>query len=75
MHHTALATTVRLLPDVVDISTILDCSGFGALLFTMYGVTRRWDPDRITRLAIGGSTVGCIFGVAMLAIGLISNGG
>jgi hypothetical protein len=75
MHLGALATTVRLLPDVVDVSIILDCSGLCALLFTMYGVARRWDPDRITRLAIGGSTMGSIFGVAMLAIGLIFNGG
>jgi len=73
MHLAALATTVRLIPEVIGASTILTLSGLLALVFTMYGVARRYDPDRVARLTLCGSTVGCICGVAYLVIALISN--
>jgi len=67
------ATTVRLLPDVIDVSSLISCAGFTSLMSTLYGVCRGYEPERIARLAIFGSTVGTIVGVALLAVGLVSN--
>lgn len=66
----ALATRVRLLPEVVDPSIVLTCSGLGALAFSAYGALRRFDPDRVARLALGGTLLGAAFG-ALLFVGLL----
>ena len=49
------ATRLRLLPDVIDLSIIPTGAGFGSLLGTFYGAVRRYDPDRIARLCLGGT--------------------
>ena len=54
----AIATRVRLLPEVIDVSIILTGAGLGALAFTTYGALRRYDPDRIARLTLGGTVIG-----------------
>src|SRR3954470_14456500 len=49
----AIATRVRLLPEVIDVSIILTGAGLGGLAFTAYGAVRRYDTDRIGRLSLG----------------------
>jgi hypothetical protein len=51
----ALATRVRLLPDVIDLSFIPTGSGVMSLVFVAYGALRRFHPDRIARLALLGA--------------------
>ena len=67
----ALATSVRLLPEVVDASIILTGSGLGALTFTAYGALRRFDPQRIARLTVGGTVLGGLAGAAGFTIALL----
>jgi len=54
----ALATRVQLLPDVIDLSFIPTGSGVASLVFVGYGALRRFDPDRIARLALLGTLLG-----------------
>jgi hypothetical protein len=61
----ALAVRVRLLPEVIDISIVLTFAGVGALVFTTYGALRRFDPDRIARLSLGGTVLGSLVGVVV----------
>jgi hypothetical protein len=58
----ALGTRVRLLPEVIDISFVLTCSGAGALPFTLLGASLRYDPDRLARLVVLGNLAGGIIG-------------
>ena len=51
----AVAARIRLLPEVIDLSIIPTGAGFGSLLGTLYGAARRYDPDRIARLCLGGT--------------------
>jgi hypothetical protein len=67
----SIASSVRLLPEVIDISIVPTCSGVVSLLFTTYGVLRRFDPDRVGRLALGGTFVGGVGGVVIVVIGLL----
>ena len=66
----AIATRVRLLPEVIDVSIILTGAGLGGLAFTTYGAVRRYDPDRIGRLSLGGSVLGACVGLLVLLVGL-----
>ena len=65
----AVATRVQLLPDVIDLSLILPGPGLGSLLLVGYGALRRFDPERIGRLALFGTLLG---GVATAAAVLIA---
>jgi hypothetical protein len=67
----SIATTVRVLPDVIDISIIPTFSGAVSLAFTTYGALRRFPPDRVGRLALGGTVVGGFVGVAVMLITLL----
>ena len=67
----SIATSVRLLPEVIDISIIPTCSGVIALAFTTYGALCRFDPDRLGRLALGGTVAGGIMGVLLLLLGFL----
>ena len=49
------ATRLRVLPEVIDLSIIPTGAGFGSLLGTFYGAARRYHPDRIARLCLGGT--------------------
>jgi hypothetical protein len=65
----ALATRVQLLPEVIDLSLIPTGAGLGSLILVGYGALRRFDPERIGRLALFGTLVG---GVATAAAVLIA---
>ena len=67
----SIATSVRLLPEVIDLSIIPTTAGLGSLALTSYGALRRFHPDRVAQLALLGTITGGAFGVAGLAIGLI----
>jgi hypothetical protein len=65
----AIATRVQLLPDVIDLSLIPTGAGLGSLILVTYGALRRFEPERIARLALFGTLVG---GVATTAGVLIA---
>jgi hypothetical protein len=65
----AIATRVQLLPDVIDLSLIPTGAGLGSLILVCCGALRRFEPDRIGRLALFGTLVG---GVATAAAVLIA---
>jgi hypothetical protein len=67
----ALATRVRVLPEVIDVSIIPTIAGVFSLGFTSYGAMRRFDPDRIARLSLGGTVLGGAIGGALLLIALV----
>ena len=54
----AIATRVQLLPEVVDLSLIPTGAGLGSLLLVGYGAVRRFEHERIGRLALLGTLVG-----------------
>ena len=62
----AVATRVRLLPEVVDISLVPTLAGVGGLLLAAYGAMRRFPPPRIGQLTLFGTLVG-----GALAIGIL----
>jgi hypothetical protein len=64
----AIATRVQLLPDVIDASIILTGSGLSSL-----GALRRFDPDRIGRLALLGTVLGALGTAAFVAIVLLAD--
>jgi len=63
----AIATRVRLLPEVVDISLVPTLAGVGRLLAAAYGAVRRFPPSRIGRLTLLGTLAG-----GMLAVGILA---
>jgi predicted benzoate:H+ symporter BenE len=63
----AVATRVRLLPEVIDVSIIPTGAGLGSLGFAFYGALRRYEPDRIGRLTL----LGTLLGAATAAVGLV----
>ena len=58
----AIAIRIQLLPDVIDISIIPTIAGASAMAFSTYGALRRFDPDRIARLSLGGTLFGTVLG-------------
>jgi hypothetical protein len=66
-----IATSVQILPDVIDISVIPTVSGMGSLTLTSYGALRRFHPDRVARLALLGTVAGGLLGIAILPLGLL----
>ena len=66
-----IATRVRVLPEVIDISIIPTAAGTASMAFSTYGAVRRFKPDRVARLALGGTVAGGILGTAGLGIGLL----
>jgi hypothetical protein len=66
----AIATRVRVLPDVIDVSIILTVAGLGGLAFTTYGALRRYDPDRVARLTLAGTVGGGCLGMFILLFAL-----
>jgi hypothetical protein len=70
---TALATRVQLLPEVIDISIIPTGSGVASLAFVSYGALRRFEPDRVGRLALGGTLAGGLGAAGALAVALMDD--
>lgn len=64
----ALATRVQLLPDVIDVSFIPTGSGIASLALVAYGAARRFDPDRLGRLALLGTLLGGLVTAAFLVV-------
>jgi hypothetical protein len=69
----AFATRVRLLPEVIDISIIPTGSGLMSLVFVTFGAVRRLDPDRIARLALGGTVLGGLGAAGALFVVLVAD--
>ena len=67
-----LATRLRLLPEVIDLSIIPTGAGFGSLLGTFYGAARRYAPDRIARLCLGGTLFFGGLTAAVVAVALLA---
>jgi TRAP-type mannitol/chloroaromatic compound transport system permease large subunit len=67
----AVATRVRLLPEVIDISFIPTGAGLGSLGFAFYGALRRYEPDRIGRLTLLGTLLGAVGAVLGLVLALM----
>lgn len=63
-----LATRVQLLPDVIDVSFIPTGSGIASLALVAYGAARRFEPDRLGRLALLGTLIGGLGTAASLSI-------
>ncbi len=68
----AIATRVQLLPDVIDLSFIPTGSGIGSLILILYGGLRRFDPDRIGRLALLGTLIGGVGTAGFVLIVLLA---
>ena len=67
----ALAVQVRLLPEIIDISSIPTGAGLGSLAATFYGALLRFDADRLGRLALFGTLVGGAATTAVLILALL----
>ena len=63
----ALAVEVRLLPEVIDVSTIPTGAGLGSLGAAFYVAARQFDADRLGRLAL----LGTLAGGAITTVGLL----
>jgi hypothetical protein len=62
------ATTVRLLPEHVDLSIVLTTAGLGAFGTTCIGAVLRFDAERLRRVALLGSLFGGTCGVVYWAL-------
>jgi hypothetical protein len=67
----AVATRVRLLPEVVDASIIPTGAGLGSFGFAFYGALRRYEPDRIGRLTLLGTLLGAATTALALVVALV----
>lgn len=47
---------------MIGISIIATSAGLLAMIFTGYGALRRWQPDRVARLSLGGTVLGGLLG-------------
>jgi hypothetical protein len=64
----AVATRVRLLPEVIDVPFIPTGAGLGSLGFAFYGALRRYEPDRIGRVIAAAGGVAYSFGAPVWVI-------
>ena len=69
----AIATRVRLLPEVVDISLVPTCAGIGSLVFAGVGAVRRFPLERIGRLTLLGTLLGGRVAVLILVAFVIAD--
>jgi hypothetical protein len=67
----AVAVRVQLLPDVIDISIIPTGAGLGSLALTFYGAARRFDADRLGRVALLGTLLGGAATTGFLLLALV----
>jgi hypothetical protein len=67
----AVATRVRLLPEVIDVSIIPTGAGLGSLGFAFYGAPRRYEPERIGRLTLLGTLLGAAGTALVLVVALM----
>jgi hypothetical protein len=62
----AIATRVRLLPEVVDVSLVPTLAGVGGLVMAAYGAMRRFPPGRVGQLTLLGTLAGGALACAIL---------
>jgi hypothetical protein len=67
----AIATRVQVLPDVIDVSIIPTTAGLGSLAFAFFGAVRRFDPDRLARVALFGTLLGGAGATVFLLLALL----
>ena len=65
------ATTVRLLPEHVDLTFLVSSAGLGALAATLFGTVCGFDAERLRRVVLLGTVVGSTLGVGYLLLALI----
>jgi hypothetical protein len=63
-----IATQVRLLPEVIDISIVPTLAGVGSLLAAIFGAARRYPPSRLGRITLLGTLAGGMLGLGILAV-------
>lgn len=63
----AIATRLRLLPEVVDISLVPTLAGVGSLVAVAYGALRPFPVERLGRITLLGTLAG-----GMLAVGILA---
>jgi hypothetical protein len=72
----AIATRVRLLPEVVDVSIVPTVAGVFSILFAAVGAVRRYPSERLGRLTLFGTLLGAaiasLYLVGALLIGVLS---
>ncbi len=68
-----VATRVQRLPDVIDLSLIPTGAGLGSLVLVGYGALRRFEPQRIERLALLGTLVGGVTTGAAVLIAWVAD--
>ena len=61
-----IATQVRLLPEVIDLSIVPTAAGVGSLVMAGYGAARRFPLERIGRLTLFGTLLGGVAAVLLL---------
>lgn len=63
------AVEIGLLPDRIDVGSILTASGFGALAAMAVAATLRFEQERLNRIVTFGTLLGAtISGVALLLL-------
>ncbi|MGH2969921.1 MAG: hypothetical protein ACRDK0_12785 [Solirubrobacteraceae bacterium] len=67
----AVATRVQLLPDVIDLSFIPTGSGILSLVLVFYGALRRFDPERLGKLALLGTLLGGLSTAAVVLLAVL----
>lgn len=65
------ATTVRLLPEHIDLSIVLTTAGLGAFVATCIGALLRFGAERLRRIALLGSMLGGTIGVVYWVLALL----
>lgn len=63
-----VATRARLLPEVIDLSSILSASGAGGLVASVVAAALHFPPDRLARLVVFGNLVGAAAGIVLLGL-------
>jgi len=69
----AVATRVQLLPDVIDLSFIPTGSGIVSLILVFYGAVRRFDAERLGRLALLGTLLGGVGAAALVLLAVAAD--
>jgi hypothetical protein len=62
----SFATRFELLPEVVDPSLILTCSGLGGLIGAAYAALRQFPAERLGKVILLGNLVGA--GLALIVV-------
>jgi hypothetical protein len=68
----AIATRVRVLPEVIDVSLVPTMADVFSILFAAAGAARRLPPDRIGRLTLFGTLLGSVIALLLLVAPMYS---